>query len=509
MKNIKRLLGGGLAAMMLLSAIACSDSGSNSNNPVKDPSASNGGAGEQTTAGTTSDPHDNDPTNKTEKDLDTSNFAPSGNAGTVRFLGYYDITEDQKGLEQTLIFESEKYNGNIEWISASSGSGYYEKLATLIAADDSPDLMTYEPLAFPYGVKKKMFEALDDHIDIDDPLWDDIRNLIDEYEYEGVHYYVPHRVVTKFSLNYNRKTVDKAGLTDPYDLYVAGEWTWDAWRQMMIEFCNQDDTNIGFYATSTMLEAFINTTGTSLIDVSPDGVISNNIGSADVTRAVEYLAEMGRSGLLYPESHPHGDWVSPQVWAKCSDKILFLGMEPEWTYIAATEEIQNPKGVDNDIHDTVSDFAFVPFPRDPDAGAYYMCSNTFGYMIPKGAKNISGAVEFIYLNRLYETDEAIRAQDKADHISPEKLTYTSGPNEGKQKWQITWDETCYDHWKEMCDSSDNSKFIFVLDDMYGFGDELSVPLTDALYNSTFGVESWSQLSAEIAPVIDGVLAEYA
>jgi hypothetical protein len=50
---------------------------------------------------------------------------------------------------------------------------------------------------------------------------------------------------------------------------------------------------------------------------------------------------MGRSGLLYPESHPHGDWVSPQVFANTSDKILFLGLEPEWAYIAATENIQN------------------------------------------------------------------------------------------------------------------------------------------------------------------------
>ena len=258
-----------------------------------------------------------------------------------------------------------------------------------------------------------------------------------------------------------------------------------------------------------MLEAFINTTGTSIINVATGGSIENNLQSADVTRAVEYLAEMGRNGLLYPESHPHGDWVSPQIWATVSDKILFLGMEPEWTYIAATETIQNPSGVDNDIHDTVSDFAFVPFPRDPDADAYYMCSNTFGYMVPKGAKNINGAVEFIYCNRLYETDQNIINQEKADHVSPEKVTYTSGKYEGMQKWQITWDETCYDHWREMCDASDDSKFTFVIDDMYGFSDELSTPVTDALYASTFGTESWTQKSAEIAPVVEGVLAEYA
>lgn len=80
----------------------------------------------------------------------------------------------------------------------------------------------------------------------------------------------------------------------------------------------------------------------------------------------------------------------------------------EWTYIAATEQLQNPKGVDNDIFDTVSEFAFVPFPRDPQADAYYQGYDTFGYLVPKGAKNMDGALEFINLNRAYDVDPVIR-----------------------------------------------------------------------------------------------------
>ncbi len=499
--KIKRLLSCGLVTAMLLGMTACDESG------VTPATTSGAGPGTSsaTTTATTVDPDELAPTDEVVKDLDTGSFTPDGNSGVVKFLGYYDIAGDQKGAEQVKVFQTETYGGTIEWISAQSGAAYYEKLATLVAADDSPDLLTFEPLAFPYGVSKNMFESLDEHFNIDDPLWADMKPMIEEYTYGGKHYYFPHRMVTKYSLNYNRKTVENAGLTDPYDLYVAGNWTWDAWREMMIEFCNQDDANIGFYATSTMLEAFVNTTGTSLIDVAPDGTISNNISSAPVTRAIEYLAELGRNSLLYPADHPHGDWVSPQIWATVSDKILFLGMEPEWTYIAATETIQNPTGVENDIHDVVSDFAFVPFPRDPDSDQYYMCSNTFGYMIPKGAKNVKGAVDFIYCNRLFETDQNIIDQMRNDHVAPATVTYTAGKYEGMQKWRITWDAQCYDLWREMCDA-DN--FTFIMDDMYGFGDELSTPLTDAMYNSTFGEESWTQQSAEISPVIESILAEY-
>ncbi|MGN0688042.1 MAG: ABC transporter substrate-binding protein, partial [Oscillospiraceae bacterium] len=409
------------------------------------------------------------------------------------------------GLEQTLIFESEQYGGEITWISASNDYAYYEKLATLIAADDSPDLMTYEPLAFPYGVSRNMFEPLEDYFDIDDPLWSDMRRIIESYEYNGHYYYFPHRIVTSFALNYNRKTVEQAGMTDPYELYRAGEWTWDAWREMMITFCNQSDDNIGFYGTDTMISSFIHTTGTPIIEMNSDGSIVNNLKHPDITRAVEYFAELGRNGLLYPSDHPHGDWVSPQIWAKLSDKILFLGMEPEWTYIAATEEIQNPKGVDNDIHDTISDFAFVPFPRDVNAGAYYTSTGTFGYMIPKGAKNASGAVEFIYCNRLYETDQAIIDQVRNDHIAPEKITYTSGPNEGKRRWQITWDPEVYDLWRECVDSD---AFDYVGERMFGFDEELKTSICTSMYDSTFNDESWTQKSEEIMPIVESVLDKY-
>ena len=412
---------------------------------------------------------------------------------------------DQKGKEQSLIFQSDLYGGNIEWISAPNDYAYYEKLATLIAADNSPDLMTYEALAFPYGVSKNMFEPLDDYFDVDDALWADMHDIIESYVYNGQHYYYPHRIVTSFGLNYDRKTIRNAGLTDPYELYLADEWTWDAWRDLMMEFCNQDDSHIGFYSTDTIFSSFINTTGVPIIEMTSDGVITNNLTDPAITRAIDFFEGLGRSGLLYPTEHPHGDWVSPQIWATVSDKILFLGMEPEWTYIAATETVQNPKGVENDIHDTVSDFAFVPFPRDPDADAYYSSTGTFGYMIPKGAKNIAGAVEFIYLNRLYETDQAIVDQVRNDHIAPAVVTYTDGKYKGMPKWRITWDAQVYDLWRE-CVSSD--KFTYVNERMFGFDQELKTNICESMYGSTFGEESWTQRCEEILPIVDAVLDKY-
>ena len=505
MNKLKKPLCMAMAVSMMLGMAACAEAditsgGANSGAAIT--SSTSAGTG----AGTTTDPDANAATDEEIKDLDTGDYVPSGNAGVVKYLGYYDITVDQKGKQQVNVFESEKYGGKIEWISTSFGDAYFEKLAALISADDSPDLLTYEPQAFPYGVSKNMYEPLDDYLDIDDPLWADMRDVIDSYNYKGEHYFFPHRMVTWYALEYNRKTIADAGLADPYDLYKNGEWTWDAWRQLMLDFCNLSDENIGFYATDATINAFVCTTGTVCVDYLPGGDVKNNLADANVTRAVEYLAEMGRNGLLYPTSHPHGDWVSPQVFANVSDKILFLGLEPEWAYIAMTENVQNPSGVENDILGTVSDFAFVPYPRDPKSDKYYQGSSCYGYMIPRGAKNIDGSVEFIMCNRLFETDEAIQAQVKKDHIAPEKITYTAGKYAGMEKWQIIWDEDVYDLWVEM---RDPDKFDFVFEDLYGFGTEMQAYIGQSIIDCTFGDESWTQRSAEVMPMVQTLVDEYA
>lgn len=503
MNKAKRLLSCCLAALMLLSITACDEQG-----VVSDTAGNPDGPSATTTtngANTTTDPDANAATDAEIKDLDVSTYTPDGNAGVVKYLGYYDITVDQKCREQVAIFQSETYGGSIEWISTSFGDGYFDKLATLIAADDSPDLLTYELEAFPFGVSKNMYEPLDDMLDIDDPIWADMRHLIDEFAYKGKHYYFPDRIVTSYALNYNRATLEKNGLPDPYDLYLNGEWTWDAWRQLMLDFCNISDDHIGYYCTDNTVNAFVNTTGVIVVDVKPDGTIINNLQHPDVTRAVEYLAEMGRSGLLYPTNHPHGDWVSPQVFASASDKILFLGLEPEWTYIASTENIQNPTGVENDIHDTISDFGFVPFPRDPQADKYYQASSCYGYMIPKGAKNAKGTIDFIMCNRLYETDENIKKQIRDDHVAPAKITYTAGKYEGMQKWRITWDPDMYDLWVEM---KDPENFEFVIEDLFGFGNEMKSYICQTTIDCTFAEESWTQKVNEVAPLVEALIDEY-
>ena len=457
-----------------------------------------------TQASTTTDPNAGlDMTDKETKELDTSACPPSGNAGVIKYLGFYDITSDQKGTEQCLIFQSDLYGGTIEYTSAPFGTAYFEKLTTLISSDDSPDIVTKDAMLYPGNVSKNLFEPLDDYFDLSTPLWSDMKSVVDSFAWKNKHYYYPHRTTTKYALNYNKKTIADNDLTDPYDLYKAGEWTWDAWRDLMIQFCDKSDDHVGFYTTNDTITSFIATTGTTLIDTQPDGTITNNFLSADVSRAMTFLEGLCRDGLTYGKQF--GDWVSPQVFSTVSDKLLFTCTEPEWTYIAETENLQNPKGVENDIFDTVSDFSFVPFPRDPSADKYYTEFDTFGYLVPKGAKNISGSVEFINLNRIYDTDPEIIAKVREDHVNPAKIYFDKGKYAGTEKWQMKWGEREYDLWREMCDPNN---FAFTDEDAYGFNSEFKDDIGKLLMGVVERGESWSKTSAEFSPVADGVIAPY-
>ncbi|MBQ9948934.1 MAG: extracellular solute-binding protein, partial [Oscillospiraceae bacterium] len=455
-----------------------------------------------TTPGTTADPDENAATDKEAKDIASSEFSPDGNAGALKFLGYYDITA---GSDQYLVFQTDDWGGSIEYNSCGSGPAYFEALGVLIAADDSPDLVTYEWLSYPGGMTKNMYEPLDEYIDLDAKLWADMKNTIEDFSYENKHYYYPYKIKNYFALNYSRKTVEDAGLKDPYDLYKEGNWTWDTWRELMIDFCNQDDENIGYCSTADVISSFVATTGVNFVDVQPDGTILNNLADPNVSRAMTFIESLNRDGLMYEREL--GDWVDPALWSVNSDRILFLGMEPEWCYTAATERAQNPAGVDNDVHDTLSDFAFVPFPRDPSSDTYHQAYDTFGYMVPKGAKNIKGAVNWIYCNRIYETDENVIAKAKQEHIAPEIVKYTAGKYEGMRKWTMTWDENVYDLMLEM---RDPTKFEFNFDDCYGFSGELSSTIIgSAILNEVaFNGGSWAQLSGENSPLVDNVLDEY-
>ena len=156
---------------------------------------------------------------------------------------------------------------------------------------------------------------------------------------------------------------------------------------------------------------FVVTTGTKIVDIQGNEII-NNLRNENVSRCMLWLENMRRQGLLGASAEQKAlgassGFVSPDQ-AFVDGNLLFLGMDPSWTYPSAKEALDK-KGIENDIK-------FLPFPRDELSDKYYSGIDTFGYLIPSGAPNVKGAVDWINLNRIEEIDEVNIAKYKAEAI---------------------------------------------------------------------------------------------
>ncbi len=397
-------------------------------------------------------------------------------AGVVKALCYYDLASTQPELAELL---AERYGGTIETEVCTSGSAYFEKLGVLIASGDSPDIVRYDTMAHPHGTSKNMYTALDEWLDIDSPLWAPEKDVIESFNYLGKHYYYPSDVEVGFAIIYNKTLLEEQGMPDPMDMYFEGTWDWNSFQDLTAQWAQRGEDYIGFTGGSWSSMMFANTTGTKVIDTTGTEII-NNLKDQNVQRTMDWLSDMKKQRYI-------GDGFVDPGQAFIDGKLLFLGMGLTWGYESAQESLFK-----NNIE---GEIAAVPFPRDPNADRYYISSGSFGFLVPSGAKNIQGAVDWILCGRIYETDPEIIAADRAEKMYEGKHYYPKCPeckfncNEAgfadsptcpecnatrKEKYEPYYSER---QLQVIDDMSNPEKFGLVFDSSNGFNDDFSALFT--------------------------------
>ncbi len=413
MRKHKRLVASLLALTMALGTASCSG-GRNTENAdpaVTTTSATNAATTDPNAALDTQINYDEmaaiDAVDSANEEGTGPAYTSGQKAGLVKALCYYDIVADQPEISE--IF-AERYGGTVETQICGSLE-YFEKLGMLIAAGTSPDLVRYDWAAYPDGVSKNRYLALDEWLDMDSPLWSDIKSVIESFSYMGNHYYYPQNVMPNFAMIYNRAKIEEANLQDPMDLYFAGEWTWDVWEDMLYTWAAMDEENLPFTGGSWSSMMFINTTGTQIIEVTENDIL-NNLRDKNVSRTMEWLEKLKREGLV-------GEgYIHPEE-AFVDGKLLFLAMGFTWGFESA-QKCLFQKNLDGEI-------AAVPFPRDPQADKYYLAADTLGFMVPAGAQNVQGAVQWILSSRIYETDPEVIADTRGEMMYAGPVYYAKCP----------------------------------------------------------------------------------
>ena len=117
---------------------------------------------------------------------------PEGAQTELEWFSYYDLNPSRSQPEKsTNLSLFEQKGGSIKYAQTSSMQKY-DDLAARLMANDPPDMFAYEQkMTFPANCIKEMFQPIDDAIDLDAPIWADVRETADEFTLAGKHYVLP------------------------------------------------------------------------------------------------------------------------------------------------------------------------------------------------------------------------------------------------------------------------------------------------------------------------------
>lgn len=399
---------------------------------------------------------------------------------TIKWIANWDINPDSTGKNvpiELAIFQS-RYGGKIEWTNVDWNSRW-DTIAQKINGAEGIDFFPASDLdAFPRGAIKDMFVPVDDYIDLNDPLFADMKPAMDRFQWQGKHYVIVNSVSgDNCCVIYNKDTIQENGLKDPKKLFEEGNWTWDTFTQQLKQFVDIEQDRFGL--DGWWFEAGLSATcGVPYIDVK-DGKLINNLKDPAIQRLQNWFFDLGQSGLVAIGVGDFG-WES---------KESNIGEGKELYFIAGLWQIYSEKPQwSKNFGDNVM---FVPVPKDPNAAEYYIPCGLDGFVMLKGGQNPQGVAKYAACKRVTITNE------RANQIATQQLIDDYG-----------WTQEMVDMRKKVDQMAQaNPYFDFynaVSSDVSGLLDEGENSIRVAAKGNT----PWSESVSAIYAAVDNFLKKY-
>ena len=333
--------------------------------------------------------------NAAESDLLTGDKLENGE---IKWLSDWDINPDGTGknVPTDLAVFQERYGGTVKYYPCTYNERY-DKLTEYISSDEGIDFFYGGNLdAFPRGAIKEMFVPVDDYIDFDSPLWEDVKDVNDQFIWNGKHYMAGVQATgDAVAVVYNRKTVAEAGLEDPAVLYENGEWTWDTFQEMLESYVDADNQKYGIDGWWFEF-GLINTTGVPAISLENNKLVSN-LSDPSMERVQNWIYDLYQKGCIAIGVGDFG-WETKPAYVG-EGKTLFY---PIGLYDFYTEKSQWQAKYGEDAF-------FVPMPKDPEADEYYIPTGFESYMFVSGGSNPEGVAKYLDCKRFARLDEDTKA----------------------------------------------------------------------------------------------------
>lgn len=246
--------------------------------------------------------------------------APSAGAGetakqeattTIRLMAWGNPTEVEARKKTIEMFEAQRPDLKVNFIHTPEG--YMDKLLTMLAGGDYPDVIFLGNGDIPSFVSRDQLEVLDplierDHVDLSDIFE---MNLA-LYNVDGKQYGFPVDAPSQ-QLFYNKSMFEDAGLEPPSSDWEDPSWDWNTFLERAKALTNKENNRYGWQVKGGFRSwwiwvtanggTFFNEEGTACLLNEPEAVeafqfLADLIHIYEVAPPMDVAAEMGGSELF-------------------------------------------------------------------------------------------------------------------------------------------------------------------------------------------------------------------
>ena len=397
---------------------------------------------------------------------------------TIKFFSTWDINPDGTGKDVPIDLQlfQERYGGSIEWISTTWDTRYSDMSTYVLGGEGIDFFPTNDMDNFPKGAVNGMYVPYDNYVDFSSELWAPVQTINDQFMWMGGHYLIVLSADAGVVCMYNKQTIEENGFDDPAELLEKGEWTWDTFKDMMMEFTNPEEGYYGIDGYWTEA-ALLLTTGVPAVELK-NGKMVSNLSSPDLERVLNFQYELNTNHINLPKVE--FDWAE-QPARVGEGKTLFYPIGFYKLYMTK----------DQWSADLGEDVGFVPMPKDPEADNYYLPAGLNSYALLKGGKNPEGVIKYLECKLVTQTNE------KAKELGTTMLKNDYGWTDDMVAMKDKIVEMTNEH--PMVDFYNGGS-----DDMKAILDSGESGIRCSLANG----REWSEVRLEIEETIDALIEDY-
>ena len=319
---------------------------------------------------------------------------------TIKWFAHYDINPNTaSGASESVplnVFRT-KYGGEVQYYPTTWNTRYSD-LSTYVLGGEGIDFFPCDTAALPKGVVSGMFQPIDDYIDLDSDLWKGVSEAMEKYNFNGKHYEFVNSVSAENVVIYNKDTIEANNFDDPWELYKEGKWNWDTFKEMLVQYVDDESEQYGLDGYWAEKALFLSGGVPSVESV--DGTLKVNLMDAQVEKAQNFMYDLYSNNLVI--NREVFDWAEqPQFMSEGKELFYIVGA---WA-VQADPETWSTKIPPEKL-------GLAPVPNAADAERPWQAATLDGWVLCKGASNPQGVAVFAECNRFANTnDDAIAIGD--------------------------------------------------------------------------------------------------